>query len=256
MAVQVYFIGAGPGDPELLTIKGKRIIEQADVIIYADSLIHPGVCSFARNGAEIHRSASLTLDQITELILSAVKAGKTVARLQSGDPSIYGAIAEQMEELKAHGIDYELIPGVSSLFAAAASLKTELTMPDISQTVIITRMEGRTPVPEAESLRSLAAHQATLAVFLSIGMIERVVTELIDGGYPAETPIAVVHRASWEDETMIRTTLKEATDRVSALGIKKQALILVGGVLDPGKKGSRSRLYSKNFGHGYRKKAP
>lgn len=195
----------------------------------------------------------MTLDEITGLILAAVNAGKTVARLASGDPSIYGAIQEQMAALDKYGIEYEVIPGVSSLFAAAASLQTELTVPDISQTVIITRMEGRTPVPEAESIRSLAAHQATLAVFLSIGMIETVVQELLKGGYPAETPIAVVHRASWEDETVVRSTLKNIAERVQTLGIKRQALILVGEVVDADKKGGPSRLYSKNFSHGYRK---
>lgn len=252
MAVQVYFIGAGPGDPELLTLKGKRIIEQADVIIYADSLIDPRVCSFARRDAEIHGSAPLTLDEITKIILSAVKRGNTVARLQSGDPSIYGAIAEQVAVLEEHGIEYEVIPGVSSLFAAAASLKTELTVPDVSQTVIITRMEGRTSVPEGESLRNLAAHQATLAVFLSLGMIEKVVQELLEGGYPSETPVAVVYKASWEDEIVLRATLEDVTERVRALGVKRQALILVGNVLDPKREGCRSRLYNKNFSHGYR----
>ena len=254
MAVQVYFIGAGPGDPELLTIKGRRIIEQADVIIYADSLIDPKVCSCARKEAEVHGSASLTLDEITEIILSAVKEGKTIARLQSGDPSIYGAIQEQVAVLEEHGIEYEVIPGVSSLFAAAASLKTELTVPELSQTVIITRMEGRTPVPERESLKNLAAHQATLAIFLSVSLIERVVEELLDGGYPSETPVAVVYRASWNDETVIRSTLKDIVKRVQTLGIKRQALILVGGVLDHDKKGYRSRLYHKNFSHGYRQR--
>ena len=165
-----------------------------------------------------------------------------------------GAIREQMAVLEEHGIEYEVIPGVSSLFAAAASLKTELTIPDVSQTVIITRMEGRTSVPKGESLRSLAAHQATLAVFLSMGMIENVVQELLEGGYPSETPVAVVYKASWEDEIVIRTTLKDVTERVRALGIKRRALILVGSVLDPKRKGCRSKLYSRNFSHGYRQR--
>ena len=254
MAVQVYFIGAGPGDPELLTIKGRRIIEQADVVIYADSLINPGVCSFARETAEIHKSASLTLDEITEIILKAVKGGKMVARLQSGDPSIYGAIREQMAALEEHGIEYEVIPGVSSLFAAAASLKAELTVPELSQTVIITRMEGRTLVPERESLKNLAAHRATLAIFLSVSLIEKVVEELLDGGYPSETPVAVVYRVSWNDETVIRSTLKDIVKRARTMGIERQALILVGGVLDPERKGCRSKLYNRNFSHGYRQR--
>ncbi len=255
MAVQVYFIGAGPGDPELITIKGRRIIEEADVIIYADSLIDPRVCSFARKDAEIHGSASMTLDEIMEIILSAVKRGKTVARLQSGDSSIYGALQEQMVVLEEHGIKYDIVPGVSSLCAAAASLRTELTIPQLSQTVIITRTGGRTPVPEKESLRNLATHQATLAIFLSVSLIERVVEELCDGGYSSETPVAVVYRASWNDEIVIRSTLKDIVKEVRALGIKRQALILVGSILDSvERKGYHSELYHKNFSHGYRQR--
>ena len=252
MAIQVYFIGAGPGDPELLTIKAKNIIERADVIIYADSLINPEVCSFAREGAEIYRSASLTLEEITGIILSAVKQGKVVARLQSGDPSIYGAIQEQMATLDEQGIEYEVIPGVSSLFAAAASLKTELTIPELSQTVIITRMEGRTPVPALESLKSLATHQASLAIFLSASLIEEVVAELLAGGYHPDTPAAAVYRASWENEIVVRTTLKNLVAQVKASGIRKQALILVGAFLNAKEKDRHSRLYDKDFRHEYR----
>ncbi len=252
MAVQVYFIGAGPGDPELLTIRAKRIIERADVIIYADSLVNPEVCAFAREKAEIHRSASLTLEEITGIILSAAKQGKVVARLQSGDPSIYGAIQEQMAALDERGIAYEIIPGVSSLFAAAASLKTELTTPGLSQTVIITRMEGRTPVPDSESLKSLAAHQASMAIFLSASLIEGVVAELLAGGYHPDTPAAIVYRASWEDEIVVRTTLNNLAEQVRASGIRKQALILVGAFLNSKEKDLRSRLYNKDFKHGYR----
>ncbi len=255
MAVQVYFIGAGPGDPELLTIKGRRIIEQADVIIYADSLIDPRVCSLARSEVKIHKSASLSLEEIMEIILRAVREGKMVARLQSGDPSIYGALQEQIDVLEEHGIKYEIVPGVSSLCAAAASLKTELTIPELSQTVIITRIEGRTPVPEKESLRNLATHQATLAIFLSVSLIERVVEELLNGGYPSETPVAVVYRVSWNDETVIRSTLKDIVKKVRTLGIKRQALILVGSVLDSvERKGYHSKLYNKPFSHRYRQR--
>ncbi len=252
MAIQVYFIGAGPGAPELLTIRAKNIIERADVIIYADSLINPEICTFAREGAEIHRSASLSLDETNEIILNAVKQGKVVARLQSGDPSIYGAIQEQMAALDEKGIEYEIVPGVSSLFAAAASLKTELTIPELSQTVIITRMEGRTRVPALESLRSLAAHQATLAIFLSAALIEGVVAELLEGGYHPDTPVAVAYKASWEDEIVVRTTLSNLVERVMTLGIRKQTLILVGNFLNSSKKGLRSKLYDKNFKHEYR----
>jgi len=252
MAVQVYFIGAGPGDPELLTIKARRVIEGADVIIYADSLINPEVCALAREGAEVHRSSSLNLEEITGIIENAVSQGKTVARLQSGDPAIYGAVREQMDVLDEKGIDYEVIPGVSSLFAAAAALKAELTVPELSQTVIITRLEGRTPMPPPERLRSLAAHRASLAVFLSASMIDRVVSELTAGGYPAGTPVAVVYRASWPEQQVLRTDLKNLADEVRAAGISKQALVLVGDFLRPASGERRSKLYDKRFKHGYR----
>ena len=252
MAVQVYFIGAGPGDPELLTVKAKNVIERADVIIYADSLINPEVCSFAREGAEVYRSASLTLEEITEIIQSAVKQGKVVARLQSGDPSIYGAIQEQMAALGDKGIEYEVVPGISSLFAAAASLKTELTIPELSQTVIITRMGGRTPVPALENLKSLAAHQSSMAIFLSASLIQEVVAELLAGGYHPDTPAAIVYRASWEDEIVVRTTLNNLAEQMKTSGIRKQALILVGAFLNSKDNNLRSRLYDKDFKHEYR----
>lgn len=248
--VQVYFIGAGPGAPELLTLKAKRIIGQADVIIYADSLISPEVLQFARTDAEVHKSASLTLEETIAIIINAVERGKTVARLQSGDPSIYGAIHEQMDILDEKEIEYEIIPGVSSVFAAAATLKTELTVPELAQTVIITRKEGRTPVPAVENLKSLARHQTSLVLFLSIALLDEVVAELIDGGYAPDTPAAVVYKATWPDEIIIRSTLNELTERVRESGIKKQALILVGEFLEH--KGNRSKLYDKDFRHGYR----
>ena len=252
MAVQVYFIGAGPGDPQLLTLKGKGIIERADVIVYADSLINPEICSYAKEGAEIHQSSPLTLEEITRIIVNAVEHGKVVARLQSGDPSIYGAIQEQMAVLDNKGIAYEIIPGVTSLFAAAASMKTELTIPELSQTVIITRMEGKTPVPASESLKSLAAHQSTMAIFLSASLIEEVVRELIEGGYHPDTPAAIVYRASWQDEIVVRATLQNLTEQAQVSGIKKQALILVGDFLNLKAGKRRSRLYDRNFRHGYR----
>jgi len=252
MAVQVYFIGAGPGDPELLTIRAKNIIERADVIIYADSLINPEVCLYAHKEAEVYTSASLSLEEITETIVNAVRQGKAVARLQSGDPSIYGAIQEQMAALDEKGIEYEIIPGVSSLFAAAAALKMELTVPELSQTVIVTRMEGRTPVPASENLKSLAAHQASMAIFLSASLVEEVVAELLAGGYPPNTPAAVVYRATWPDELVLRTTLRELAECVKTAGITKQALILVGDFLNSKEKGRRSKLYDQDFKHEYR----
>jgi precorrin-4/cobalt-precorrin-4 C11-methyltransferase len=252
MTAQVYFIGAGPGDPELLTIKAKRLIERADVIIFADSLINPVVCSFARREAEIYRSASLDLEEITRIIENAVSQGKTVARLQSGDPSIYGAIREQIAALEAKGIDCEVIPGVSSLFAATAALKAELTVPDVSQTVIITRMEGRTPVPAEERLKGLAAHHTSLAIFLSAALADKVAVELIDGGYQPATPAAVVYRASWPDEQIIRTTLETLAEDMKNAGIKKQALILIGSFLESCTEKRRSKLYDRKFNHEYR----
>jgi precorrin-4/cobalt-precorrin-4 C11-methyltransferase len=247
MTANVYFIGAGPGDLDLLTIKAKKIIEQADVIIYADSLINPDIRSLAREDAEIHPSASLSLNEIAGIIVSAVKQGKTVARLQSGDPAIYGAIQEQITLLEEQNIEYEIIPGVSSLFAAASALKTELTIPELSQTVIITRLEGNTPVPAAESLKSLSSHQATLAIFLSISMVERVVAELLEGGYRPDTPAAVVYKASWQDQKILHSSLNTLVEQVKGANIKKQALILVGNFLDARNKGAHSKLYDEDF---------
>ncbi|RLA85089.1 MAG: precorrin-4 C(11)-methyltransferase [Deltaproteobacteria bacterium] len=247
MRGRVYFIGAGPGDPELLTLKAKKIIERADVIIYADSLIDPRVCSFAREDAEIYGSSRLSLKEIIELIRKAVDKGKLVARLQSGDPAVYGALWEQMRALEERGIDYEIIPGVSSLSAACAALKVELTIPRVSQTVILTRRKGRTPVPEKEDLKSLAAHRASMAIFLSVSRVEEIAGELMAGGYPPETPVAVVYRASWEDEKVILGTLEDIAPKVKECGIKKQALILVGEALSP-----RDFLPSRVYGEAER----
>ncbi len=256
-AGKVYFVGAGPGDPELLTIKGKRIIEQADVIIYADSLVNPEICRFARPGAEIHGSSTLALEAIVGLMVDAVNQGKTVARVHTGDPSIYGAIREQIEHLDRQDIIYEIIPGVSSVFAAAASLGIELTAPEVSQTVILTRLEGRTPVPPKENLSSLAAHNSTMVLFLSVSMIDEVVTQLLGGGYGADTPVAVVQRVGWQDERSLRGTVGDIGAKVREAGIQRQALILVGEALRKEGRvrntGARSRLYDEEFAHGYRR---
>jgi precorrin-4 C11-methyltransferase len=223
----VHFIGAGPGDPELLTLKAQRLIAQADVIIYAGSLVNVGVLAHARPDAEIHSSAGMKLGEQVALMRAAVEKGRTVARLHTGDPSVYGAIAEQMRELDRAGISYEVIPGVSSASAAAASLKLELTVPEGTQTVIFTRLAGRTPVPDTESLRLLAAHRSSLVIFLSVGMIERVVEELYAAGYAAGMPVAVVYRASWPDELIVRGTLAGIVAKVQAAEITHQALIIV-----------------------------
>lgn len=248
MKTQVYFIGAGPGDPELITIKGKKALGKADVVIYADSLVHPGLLRWAQKGAEIHRSASMALEEVQQLMLESVNQGRIVARVHSGDPSLYGALLEQIAFLEKHQIKYAIIPGVSSIFAAAAALKTELTVPEISQTVIISRLPGRTPVPE--DLRLLAAHQATLVLFLSITGLKKVIKELLAAGYPANTPVAVAYRVSWEDEKCIRSTLEDIATKVKKAGIRKQALIMVGKVFSPQLKSTgfpRSKLYDPSF---------
>jgi precorrin-4 C11-methyltransferase len=249
---KVYFIGAGPGDPELLTLRGKAIIEKADVLIYAGSLVNPQVLNFSKKEAEIYNSASMNLKEIISLISKEVKKGKTVARIHTGDPAIYGAIQEQISFLEKKKISYEVIPGVSSVFAAAASLKKELTLPERSQTVILTRISGRTKVPVKESIEKLAQAQATMAIFLSVAHIEKVVEQLRTG-YPPDTPIAVIYRASWPDEKVVRGTLKTITSKVHKAGIKRQALIMVGSALGNTGDKIRSKLYHEGFAHGYRK---
>ena len=191
---KIYFIGGGPGDPELLTLKAKRLIEEADVVVYADSLVHPSIVEFARSDAEVHGSRTLNLEQIMEIMLTAVREGKTVARIQSGDPAVYGAILEQMRVLEKEKVDYEIIPGVSAAFAAAAVLKAELTVPDVSQTIIMTRAQGRVAMPPKEQLQDLAAHRCSLVIFLGITRMTGIVRQLKAAGYPEETAVAVVYR--------------------------------------------------------------
>ena len=244
MKGKVIFIGAGPGDPDLITVKGRRVIEQADVIIYAGSLVNKDVLSPARDDCEIHNSAYLNLEETDNIITEAVKDGKLVARVHTGDPS------EQIRELKKHDIEYEIIPGVSSLFGTASVLEAELTLPEISQSVIITRPEGRTPKPAGESLASFSKHHATMCIFLGIGMIDKVVDELLVG-YEETTPVAVVKKATWPDQQIIRGTLKDIAQKVKDANITKTAMIIVGDVLDPGDFNA-SKLYDKNFKHEYR----
>ena len=248
---RVYFIGSGPGDPELITLKAKKIIAQADLIIYAGSLVNPLVFSEAKKIARILDSASMTLEDVAAEMIHAARDGKTVARLHSGDPSVYGAIAEQMNILDKKRVPYEVIPGVTSAFAAAAALKKEFTVPGFSQTLIITRRAGKTAVPERESLQKLAAHRASMAIFLSTAMLEETVQELIEGGYASATPAAVVFRASWPEETVIRGTLSSIAAKVKTANIKRQAVILIGDSIGKAE-GERSRLYDKEFAHGYR----
>ena len=252
---KVYIVGGGPGDPELLTLKAKRIIESADLVIFADSLVPPEIVEYAKEGARVVGSKELDLDEIMELELSAVREGKTVARVQSGDPSIYGAILEQMRILDQEGVDFEIIPGVSAAFAAAAVLKSELTVPEKSQTVIFTRMEGRVAMPEGEQLKDLAVHGCTMVIFLSITRMTKVVRELTSSGYNEDTPVAVVYRVGWPDELVIRGTLKDIANKVRAAKITLQALIIVGDAVDPGldAAGAVSHLYSADYTHLYRR---
>jgi len=248
--VKVYLIGAGPGDPELLTVKAQRIIRQAPVIIYAGSLVNPRILEGCQAEAQIHDSSRLHLEQVFALYHQAFLENHDVARIHSGDPSLYGAIGEQMTWLAKRGIEYEVIPGVSSFCAAAAALQKELTVPGISQTVILTRLRGRTPVPAREEFVKLAKHQATMVIFLSVHQIERLVSQLLEGGYSPQTPAAVVVRASWPDEQKILTTIGELIWRVTQAGIRKTALIIVGPALVPGK--NHSLLYDPEFSHEYR----
>ena len=246
----VHFVGAGPGAPDLITLRGRRLLETADVIIYAGSLVNPELLNCAKEGCQIHNSAYMDLDQVIDVMKQSEEAGRTTVRLHTGDPSVYGAIREQIDRLKAAGISYDVCPGVSSFFGAAASLGCEYTLPEVSQSIIITRMAGRTAVPDRESVRSFAAHQATMILFLSVGMIEDVVRELTEGGYQPDTPAAVVYKATWEDEKIVRAPLDRLAEQVNAAGIQKTALIIVGKVL--GDDYALSKLYDKHFTTEYR----
>lgn len=248
--MKVYFIGAGPGDPELITVKAVKIIEQADVIIYAGSLVNKEVLRYAKAEAKVYNSATMNLDEVLQVTEQAVQAGELVARVHTGDPSIYGAIQEQMDALAQKDIEFEVIPGVSSFLAAAAALKQEYTLPNVTQTVILTRMEGRTPVPEKEQLRTLAKHRATMCIFLSVHAIAEVAEDL-KSGYAEDTPIVVIQKASWPDEKVVRGTLQNIADKVKEAGITKTALIIVGDVFRG--EYDKSLLYDKTFSHGYRK---
>lgn len=257
MSELVSFVGAGPGASDLITIRGARLLRHADVVVYAGSLVDRELVRLYAANATVYDSAGMTLDEVINVIMDAVSAGKSVVRLHTGDPAIYGAIQEQMEALDRLGVAYRVVPGVTSAFAAAAALKQELTLPEVSQTVIFTRMEGRTPVPERESLARIAGLGATLVIYLSVGMIDRVVEELLTGAYTRETAAAVVCRASWEDELIVEGTLADIAAKVRAAGIERQALIIVGDVLAARREGlkARSLLYDDGFSHGFRGRA-
>ena len=246
----VHFVGAGPGDPELITVKGQRLLKEADLVIFTGSLVPRTLLDGLK--ATIHDSAGMNLNEVFALILQAWQGGKRVVRLHTGDSSIYGAINEQIALLRNHAIPFGVVPGVSSGLASAAALKTELTLPEVSQTVIFTRRGGRTPVPEGEDLKSLAAHQATMMIFLSVGMIDEVVADLRAGGYPADTPVAIVEKVSWPEERQLRGTLATIAAQVKEADITKTAIIAVGRVLAEGPPPALSKLYDSAFTHGYR----
>ncbi len=246
---KVVFLGAGPGDPELLTLKGMRLLQQADIVIHAGSLVSPALLDFSPQ-AELIDSAPLCLDDIVKLMAAGARAGKRVVRLHSGDPSLYGAIKEQIARLREEGIGFEVVPGVTSLSAAAAALASELTVPGVSQTVIITRAAGRTPVPGTEDISLLAAHGATMAIFLSVGLAAEVQKKLLTG-YKPETAVAIVRDASRPAQKILRTTVARLSEEIAAAGIDRTAIILVGDSLTQA--GDESLLYDDGFSHGYRK---
>lgn len=246
----IKFVGAGPGDPELITLKGHRALSEADMVIYAGSLVNPALLENCKNGCEVHNSAYLNLDEIIDLCVRGTREGKKVVRLHTGDFSIYGSLREQIERLKEVSIPYELIPGVSSFLGAASALEIEYTIPEITQSLIITRMEGRTPVPEAESIRSFARHGASMAIFLSTGLMGKVMEELLAGGLEKDTPVAVIYKATWPEQKIIMGTIDDICEKVQKEGIEKTSLIIVGKCL--GKSFNDSLLYHKDFKHEFR----
>lgn len=249
---RVCFVGAGPGDPELITLKAKRTIESADTIVYSGSLLNPKLLGYARRDAKLYDAAKMDRERIFEILRDEAKNGGLAIRLHDGDPALYSAIREQIDKLEQEGIDCEVVPGISALFAAAARLNLELTLPGVTQTVIITRAELRTPVPERERIAELAKHGSTMAFYLSVHLVDQLVKELMAGGYKAQTPAAVVYRASWEDELVITGTLEDIASKVKASRISKTAVVIVGDVIRPVAY-EYSRVYDPAFTHSYRK---
>ena len=250
----IYFIGAGPGAADLITVKGKELLEKCDLCIYAGSLVNPDLLKYCKPECVIMNSAHMTLEEVIAAMVPAAQAGKLVVRLHTGDPSVYGAHREQIDLLRGYNLDYEIVPGVSSFCAAAAALKAEYTLPNVSQSVIITRMEGRTPVPPRQKIADYAAHHATMVIFLSAGMLEKLSGELIKGGYTAQTPAAIVYKASWPDEKIVHCTVGTLAESAAKYGINKTALITVGGFL--GNEYDRSELYNPACAHGFREADP
>lgn len=246
----VHFVGAGSGAADLITVRGARLLSEADVVIYAGSLVNPQLLDYTKPGCEIYNSAKMTLEEVIEVTKNAESSGKTTVRLHTGDSSIYGAVREQFDELQKLGIDYDVCPGVSAFCGAAAALKAEYTLPDVSQTVIITREVGKTPVPQRESIQSLAAHGATMVLFLSTSLTESLQKDLLEGGYAPETPVAVVYKATWPDEKIFRCTVQTLHETVTSNGLTKTSLIIVGNCM--GDKYLRSFLYDPSFSTEFR----
>lgn len=247
----ISFVGAGSGAPDLITVRGLRLLQQADRVIYAGSLVNPALLSETKPGCIIQNSAKMTLEEVLSSMEEGYRANQAIVRLHTGDPSLYGAIREQMDGLDQRGIPYESVPGVSSFCGAAAALHAEYTLPGVSQTLIITRMEGRTPVPQKEHLRALAAHQSSMALFLSIGLVDEVQEELLLGGYPPDTPAALVYKATWPEEQTVRCTVGTLAAAVRQAGFTKTTLILVGRFLESAY--DRSKLYDPTFTTEFRK---
>ena len=247
----VHFVGAGPGAPDLITLRGAQLLREADVVIYAGSLVNPALLGLAKPDCRVYNSAEMTLEQVLEVMQTAEQAGQTTVRLHTGDPCLYGAVREQMDALDGFGIPYDSTPGVSSFCGAAAALDAEYTLPGVSQSVIITRLAGRTPVPEREKLAALAVHRAAMVIFLSAGMSEEVQAALLKGAYTIDTPAAIVYKATWPEEKIVRCTVGTLAERGKATGISHTALILVGDFLQP--EYERSKLYDPAFTTGFRR---
>ena len=247
----VYFVGAGPGAVDLITVRGMELLKKADVIIYAGSLVNPELLKFAKEETEIFNSAVMTLEEVMDVMINAAKSGKEVVRLHTGEPSVYGAVREQMDILDKEGISYESCPGVTAAFGAASSLNLEYTLPNVSQTLIITRLEGKTKVPEKEKMELLAQHGSSMAIYLSIGMIDELVEKLIKGGYSSETPAAIVYKATWPEEKKIICTIGELAEKTREEKITKTAVVLIGDVIDHSSY-ERSKLYDPEFSTEFR----
>ena len=248
---EVFFVGCGPGDPDLITVKAKKLIQKADVVVYSGSLIPQSILKLCKKG-KLFDAAKLVREEIFDLLYSNAKKRKMVVRLHDGDPSIYGAIKEQIDNLEKKGVKSVVVPGVTAFLASAAALETQLTLPGVTQTIIITRAESRTKVPKREKISELAKHKATLIFYLSVHLLPKIVKEAIAGGYKQSTPVAVVYRASWDDQKIVKGTLKDITKKIHDEKITKTAIVIVSDVIDP-ESYEYSKLYDKTFSHGYRK---